>query len=66
MSLINMKPLELCLPCLLVLKVAVSFYGKIEASAVTSCFVALLINHLSKVSVDILCIQHTESCNQVI
>ena len=28
-SLIKAKPLELCVPCLLVLKVAVSFYGEI-------------------------------------
>ena len=34
-SLIKMKPLEMCLPCLLVLKVAVGFYGEIETIAVT-------------------------------
>ena len=34
-SLIKAKPLELCLPCPLVLKVAASFYGKIETIAVT-------------------------------
>ena len=34
-SLIKVKPLDLCLPCSLVLKVAASFCGKIEATAVT-------------------------------
>ena len=29
------KPLELCLPCPLVLKVAVRFYGKIKTIAIT-------------------------------
>ena len=33
-TLIKTKPLELCLPCPLVLKVAASYYGKIEAIAV--------------------------------
>ena len=38
-SLIKAKPLELCLPCPLVLKVAASFYGKIETITVTLlCF----------------------------
>ena len=38
-SLIKAKPLELCLPCPLVLKVAANFYGKIETIAVTLlCF----------------------------
>ena len=32
-SFIKLKPLELCLPCPLVLKVAASFYGKIETIA---------------------------------
>ena len=34
-SLIKAKPLELCLPCLLVLKVVANFCDKIETIAVT-------------------------------
>ena len=41
----------MCLPCPLILKVAVRFYGKIE-TMVSLYFVAHLINHLSTVSID--------------
>ena len=45
-----LKPLELCLPCLLMLKVAVSFYGKIK-TIVSLYVITCLNNHLSTESI---------------
>ena len=52
-SLIKAKPIEMALSCLLVQKVAASFYGGIELLS-SFYFVAPLINHLSTMYVDTL------------
>ena len=48
-SLIKAKPLEMCLPCLLVQKVGASFNGEIQISLL---YCPRLISHLAIVSID--------------
>ena len=60
--LIKVKPLEICLPCLLVQKVVASFHGEIENSAIS--LVCCLFNQSSVDCVYRLFIQHFESGNE--